>query len=239
MGKFSQRKEGSSLIYVRCQEELAKLFYSHEFSIEDVTPISEGTCQVLVQKKSKHDFARDTNCAITAFVTAYSRVEMHCDIQKLFNANMIPLYSDTDSILWAQKKSEKVILSRGAAFGQYKREIHGDIQSFYSLGKKKYCVTYTSSNGENGSMTKVCGLSFNNETVSQNVTPELFAAMLRDHLKKERKESLKLPQLRKFVRNHNIFHKNIHVGFGNFMKVQRTVNFKSKNLVTYPYGWKH
>ncbi len=113
VGKFSQKKEGSSLVYVRSQEELAKLFHNQEISVEDVTPLSEDICQVLVQKQSKHNFARDTNCAITAFVTAYSRVEMHRDIQMLFDANMTPLYSDVDAICWAQKESDEVILTYG------------------------------------------------------------------------------------------------------------------------------
>ena len=123
---------------MKSQEELADLFHNKSFQVEDLLCLSSKVCQVkLTALPQRQKISHKTNCAITAFNAAYSRIEMHKDIELLLHAGMTPMYFDTDAIIWSQRESTPSPLIYGASFGQYKNEIDGKINSFYSLGKEK------------------------------------------------------------------------------------------------------
>ncbi len=96
-GKFSQKPTSTTIFYVHNKEELAKLFYSKDYTVEDVVCLSEKTCKVVVSKTNvKNTSRRETNLIITSFVQAISRVEMHKDMDLILKNNGVLLYHDTD-----------------------------------------------------------------------------------------------------------------------------------------------
>ncbi len=237
-GKFGQKQEYSSTCYVHSKEELAKLFYNKNYTIDNISVLSEKTCKVTLRTtQKKQRIKRETNCVISAFVIAYSRIQMHCDIKKLLDCNMQPFYYDTDSICWSQKTNEEVPFKCSASFGHYKSEINGQIVSFTCLGKKKYSISYLNAYGDLESVTKVCGLSLLTEEASKLVNSHMFACMLRDYINREKTENSKVPQYRKLIHDHDVLSKRTLISFGNNLKVQRIIDYKSKCLITFPHGW--
>ena len=83
-----------------------KMLHSKSFQVEDLPCLSSKVCQVKsTALQQRHKISHKTNCAITAFNAAYSRIEMHKDIELLLHAGMTPTYFDTDGIMWSQRES--------------------------------------------------------------------------------------------------------------------------------------
>ena len=108
---------------------------------------------------------------------------------------------------------------------------------FFITGKKKYCISYTNDAGYLKTMTKISGLSHDSEATSHQVDEAKFAVMLKNYIKEE-KNVLKVSQIRRMAKGHDVCDKKVSVSFGNNLNFQRNINLKSKNLITYPYGWR-
>lgn len=118
----------------------------------------------------------------------------------------------------------------------YEIKIRRIIFKFCFLGKKKYSISYTTPAGQKETITKVCGLKHETDYLSNIFDQSTFASMLRNYVRRE-KQTLKVPQLRRYSKDHGVFDKKIYVSFGNNLHIQRMIDYKSKNLVTYPYGY--
>lgn len=124
---------------MRTESELTTLFHHDGIQIDDIIPLSNKVCQVkIMPQHKKKTIRRDTNLVITAFVSAYSRIEMNRDIAKLINAQCTILYHDTDSLIFAQQSNQVIPLEYGSAIGQYKNQVNGTVDSFTSLGNKNH-----------------------------------------------------------------------------------------------------
>ncbi len=237
IGKFSQRSDYPITKYVSNQKELEDLYHNKEFIIKDIMCVSEKICQVsVVRTTPPAKVKRNTNSVLSAFVTAYSRIELHQDIAKLIEAKCTPLYFDTDAILWAQKEGTKCPLKFGYGFGEYRNEIDGKLVSYFSLGKKKYSISYIDQNGQTQSKTKISGLCLDGHDSFEAVTPAHFASILKQYINKK-KEEIVVPQIRKSVKNYCITEQKVKVCLSNNLNMQRNVDLTSKNLVTFPLGW--
>ena len=111
------------------------------YEIKHVSTIGHDLAHVKVKKRQGFEkFSRRTNVILGAFVTAYARIFMHKNLQKIAEASQIGLYSDTDSFIIARKTADPTPLEVDqAVFGKFKHEKKPQsIKYFYSLGYVSY-----------------------------------------------------------------------------------------------------
>ena len=111
------------------------------YEIKHVSTIGHDLAHVKVKKRQGFEkFSRRTNVILGAFVTAYARIFMHKNLQKITEASQIGLYSDTDSFIIARKTADPTPLEVDqAVFGKFKHEKKPQsIKYFYSLGYVSY-----------------------------------------------------------------------------------------------------
>ena len=85
---------------------------------------------------------RKSNCYIGAQLTAFARQTIYEHLQTLNQVNATIYQIDCDSIIFSLPKSTRIPLILSDAVGHFKREVTGEIISYYSMGPKNYCLTF-------------------------------------------------------------------------------------------------
>ena len=115
------------------------------YEITDLNLITEELANVKLKRRQGFEsFTRRGNVVLGAHVTAYARIFMHENILKVQKARQIPLYMDTDSIIVAKRKNQKLALELDQnVCGKFKLEKKsGSIKYYYSLGCVYFIYTY-------------------------------------------------------------------------------------------------
>ena len=134
---MSQDPNNGNSVLVQNQDELEAIMENAAYEIRHISIIGHDLAHVKVKRRQGFEkFSRRTNVILGAFVTAYSRIFMHKNLQKIVEASQIGLYSDTDSFIIARKVTEETPLDIDqAVFGKFKHEKKPQsIKYFYSLG---------------------------------------------------------------------------------------------------------
>jgi len=134
MGRFALHTNYSQRAFVRSQNELENVLSAPGVELLELYPVGDTTLEVEFLKNAAIRPSKEGCLIYTALINAKSRILMHQTIMKLEKDNCEPLYSDTDSILFAAPKNYKVPFETGVCLGQWK-PVLGDtaqIKKFYS-----------------------------------------------------------------------------------------------------------
>jgi hypothetical protein len=238
-GKLEQKQNKSKTLYVSNQNELEKIFFS-ENKIDDIFCLTDDICQVQI---TPNEFTlranRKSNCYIGAQVTAYARQTIYQHIQTLLQHSATIYQVDCDSIIFTLRDNVTTIpLNVSDAVGHFKNEIKGEIVSFYSLGPKNYSLSFCYDNNYE-TISKVCGLSISNSLQKDLLNDQLFDFYLYQFLN-HKVEKLSITQQRtkcdfKRFKVNSVLE---NVIFSNNLSKRRYV-IKSKNFLTFPYGFQY
>ena len=230
LGKFNQTSQNVSTKFIRSAGEMDNLFQNHAEDIIDFIDINSTVCQVNLRSNfpSKN---RRTNPIILAFITAKTRIFLHQQIVKLTKANMLPYYTDTDSILFTAKTNVRPPLEFGLGFGNFKHELgeKSTIKKFHAYGRKNFFIAYENEHSKKESLlTKIAGMTLN----SQLAKGEFKKLVV--------EKNPKLAQIR------NVFKQQLRMTIPVVQRVtlnnveyrcERKVDKNSDNLITKPWGY--
>jgi hypothetical protein len=239
VGKFSQKIDKPTTMFVSSQHQLDALASQSKKEIVDICAINDLVCQVKVQSKKQAPLInRRGNCIIGAYITAYNRISMHKAMESITAKGGCIYYTCTDSISYSLSKQEVTPLSYGVCPGEFKKEYgSSEIFSFFSLGPKETCVTYQQENGAVATCIKVRGLCLTNLANSGKITPSLLDEYIENVVKNE-KSNIAIPQIRKKHSKNGTISKMCHVQFTNAVSSKRNVLVdQGKPYVAVPYGY--
>ncbi len=238
-GKFGQ-KPLPSLFYVTTQAELENLLEEGN----EITGIVDfgDICQVQCHADGKDSRKSQTksNCLITAFICALSRIDMHSHMLRLLkqDSRITLLYTDTDNLLLSAPKNVIPDLPVGYCFGDFRPEFgtQANITSFRALGKKNISVTYEIA-GKSETIVKVRGMSLLPSQAHNQLQPDSFKKFLNDHEQGLNNE-LVIPQVRKQSNAQKGIGKKIQQHhLGNHVSCDRWIDYNSTKRNTYPWGY--
>ncbi len=182
LGKFSQNDLRPQALYVTSYHQFAELlFRSAKANVAGLTPLSDELAEVRMEPidalTGKH---ANVHTVVYSFVTAFARIDMLKDMRFLMSRGCRVFYSDTDSIIFSKPKTEdwEALDSRlgfgSKAYGKYKFETEGKMESFASLGAKNY--SYITETGE--SALKCRGFSVHDENTKRLLSHETMKSMI-------------------------------------------------------------
>ena len=124
---------------------MERVIHDANYETFELLPISQEIVQVQVKKNKGYErIGLRTNIIIGSYVTSLARTEMYKAMLKLNKENMKIFYTDTDSLILSRKETTPLPLQiNNAIFGCYKHEVTENIEVFYSLGPKNYCLKTT------------------------------------------------------------------------------------------------
>ena len=141
-GKFGERAHAKTKS-VFTHQELYSLMDHEAFEVTGMIDI--GNCQKFCTYNDAEalSHAPNTNVSIAAFVTAYARLILWGAIHQVETKGAIPIYGDTDSIVFLhQAKSMEEIIRSGVQLGEWEIECKDTIEEVVVLGPKAYsCKT--------------------------------------------------------------------------------------------------
>jgi hypothetical protein len=183
---------------------------------------------------------RNSNCYLAGQITAYARQIMHEHLTNVCDAGGTLFQTDTDSICFSLPNNISNPLLISHVVGHFKKEIDGNIISYYSLGAKNYVIVYEENNILK-SITKSKGLSLisklNETKLNQNVFHHYIEQFSKDIT--EKKEINQLHYKRQKTDHFQIQPSLEPIIFTNDVSKRRYVSLTTANFVTYPYGYKN
>ena len=237
-GKFLQRTDRESLVFINDQSQLNDLYYS-ENEIIDIMPLNEHVCIASIKKQTpKRNPNRKFNIYIGGQITANARIFIH---QKLSILSQIPTVKifkiDCDSLIFSCNGIEDIPLDISPCIGHFKHEVDGEILSYYALGPKQYCITFKKGDSIQ-SLIKLSGLSLNADIYSQTFNENTFQTYVDAYLEKILL-SRKIKQERRFFQadqlkistNQNYF------TLTNNLSNRRNIR-RDNRLTSTPFGYK-
>ena len=227
VGKFSQRSNYANTTYVESAEEIEEIL--QEDAIEDFTVFGEHVCEVETRSEPS-TCCRKTNPVIGSFVTALSRIDMHKHIMTLKHHGYLPLYTDTDSLIFCGENTS-IPLPISPNFGDFRVE-YANPMGFCCIGKKNYAVALNTPNET--PILKVRGLALK----AQNAQAQINFKTFENFLQKNSKEVLSIPQVRliKKSKSFEMSRKVTNVKLATELNFNRILT-KSKHFTTLPYGY--
>jgi hypothetical protein len=237
-GKFSQNQNKFRTIFASNQQDLEKLYFS-DVEIRDIFCLNDQICQVQCKPNElKLPPNRKGNCYIGGQITAYAREIMHEHLSSILHVGGTLYQTDTDSICFTLPKNESIPLLISHCVGHFKNEIDGEILSFHTLGSKNYSIVYKKAQ-KYFTVTKIRGLSLNSSENEHTINNNLFDFYLEQYVN-SKSCSKKIPQSRFKRLKSNRFQIHPHIEeitYSNDVDDRRYVNFSTKNLSTFPYGF--
>ncbi len=192
VGKFSQRSTYADTKFVATSEDIEEILNRGE-TIEDFTILSKNICELQTDKSSSFSsqskFDRKTNPVIAAFVTALSRIDMHKYIMLLPKHSCVPMYTDTDSLIFYSEKLTIPPLPISTKIGDFCKEYqeYENPEGFCSIGKKNYVISLSPTQNP---VLKVRGISFKGERSREGISFDTFY----DYLSGKTKSTKTIPQ---------------------------------------------
>jgi hypothetical protein len=227
-GKFLQKTNKTQTIFVSTQSQLEDIVADNAVK----SLFSYGNfCQVEIERNCKKlPPNRTGNCYLGGQITAYAREVIYDHMLKIEQNGGDIYYVDCDSIIFTVPNSQEMPVTISHAVGDFKLELEGAIQNFYSFGPKNYTITYDV-NGIKKVSTKVKGLSLKEVEFQHELTNKIFYNYL-SSAKREEKEILQLRTKKikgSYKRHYETF------TFRNHFSQRRIV--QKSNFESFPYGW--
>ncbi len=178
IGKFAQKQSFPNSTFVRSAEDIDEMVQSGE-EITNFTVLGDSICRVETAAKQDRNIPdRKSNPIITAFVTAYSRIDMHRHILKLQTHGFCPIYTDTDSLIFCGPKEKTIPLPTQSIFGHFKEEFKDtELEAFCCIGKKNYALSLKE-DGREKTVFKIRGMSFQSKSTSSEISFQDFKRFL-------------------------------------------------------------
>jgi len=238
-GRFALHSNYSSRVFISSQNELNVLAAMTDRTILELMPITDTVMQVEYLLKKQSANSRESNMLFTSIINASGRLLMYELMQKLQAVECIPLYCDTDGIIFASPKGiTQFPFEIGDAFGQFKAVLGAaNIKQFYSLGPRNYALVYEEA-GVAKYLTKIKGICAKSDNVQNIITPSVYEDFISGHFKNELK-TLYIPQMKRRVpKELNSFqYQMITQKFSNEIHIKRFILKSQANHVTYSYGF--
>lgn len=96
LGKWSQDDVKTRNKFVSSWTEISKIMYSHDHTLVSVNPVASNRAEVVYEPiESRIGYHKNVHVIIYAFVTAYARLSMLRDMQKLQHMGGRVFYTDT------------------------------------------------------------------------------------------------------------------------------------------------
>lgn len=212
--------------------------------ILELLPVSDRVMQVEYLPNITSHASRDSNLFFTSIINASARILMYEIMEKLSSLHCIPLYCDTDGLIFASPKNfTEFPFEIGPAFGQFKPVLENAcLKKYFSLGPRNYALVYEQ-DGELKYLTKIKGICITSENLQSVITPSVYEDFIDAHFKNEVK-SMYIPQMKKRVpKELNSFQYQLMTHkFSNEIHIKRFVlksqtQGPSPSHVTYSYGF--
>jgi len=236
-GKLQQRSDKPKTVYVNCQEELEKYYFSDSI-ISNIFCLNENVCELEIKMNSeKIPPNRESNSYIGGELVSYGRILMYQTIQKVNSIGKV-FYSDCDSCFFSLPSSVPLPFEISDVFGAFKHVFPGEIQSFYCIAAKNYAVSYKTEENVIKQVTKIKGISLSTCFDNTDVNISTFDLLMTNYLKNEIKK-IDLVQLkcRKEKKSRKIFRKLEVVQLSNQITNRRVIVKNCMYLSTVPYGF--
>jgi hypothetical protein len=237
-GKFGQKDIFSRTIFVTDQSQIDSILNGKD-NVQDVICISPNLCLIEVARNPKLlPPNRNSNCYISAQITAFSRQFIHEKIMFLSENPDCKLISvDCDSIMFTMKLGSTCNLPLTHAVGDFKSEIEGEVLNYFSLGPKNYSLVYQNENGSMQSIRKISGLSLSQESEINAETYENFL----DSYAKNVFKSKTVTQLKRKANfaDFSLTSEESKYTLTYIVSARRIVDKQSAELMTFPYGFKN
>jgi len=212
--------------------------------ILELLPVSDRVMQVEYLPNITSHASRDSNLFFTSIINASARILMYELMDKLSSLNCIPLYCDTDGLIFASPKNfTQFPFEIGPAFGQFKPVLENAcLKKYFSLGPRNYALVFEQ-DGELKYLTKIKGICVTSENLQSVITPSVYEDFIDAHFKNEVK-TMYIPQMKKRVpKELNSFQYQLMTQrFSNEIHIKRFVlksqtQGTSPSHVTYSYGF--
>jgi hypothetical protein len=186
-GKFAESKnymktalldqDTYSLLFTGQVCSMFDVKFAHQFNNADIMVVYQNLQTALYDPHK----AKRTNMAMAAHVTAWGRLTLWSEMNKLGKQ---VLYHDTDSIIYEFDSNDSTCydIPEGQYLGEWEDETAGKpIVKFVSLGPKTYSYSYIDSNGEEVFESKCKGFTLNYAN-SQNVNYYSMVQLLKGEM---------------------------------------------------------
>jgi hypothetical protein len=237
-GKFAQKHNKSKTLFAANQTQLEEIYFSYD-EVKDIFCLNDEVCQVQVKPNEfKLPPNRNSNCYLGGQITAYARQVMHEHLTNLLKIGATLYQTDTDSICFTLPNDQSIPLLISHSLGHFKKEVDGNIVSFYSLGSKNYVIVYEKDNVYK-SITKSKGFSLVSDLNQTKLNENLYLHYI-DQFSKHISEKKEVNQLRYKRRklDHFQIEPNLEpLTFTNDVSKRRFVCTNTKHFVTLPYGF--
>ncbi len=238
IGKFCQRSKYPSTEYVTDSDQIDNILASGR-EITNFTTISPYLCELEIDETKTNTrklLNRKANPILTAFVTAFSRIDMHQYIISLSKANFLPMYTDTDSLIFCGPETTPLPLPISQKLGDFKHEYKKVLTGFCCIGKKNYAISMKEGSTEKEICDyKVRGLSLKSHECRSKLSFSDFEDFLR---RKTETMDVRIPQsrLQKNKNSSSITKKIVNVRLATKLNFSRILT-QTEHFQTVPYGY--
>lgn len=234
-GKFAESKnymksvvlsqESYSLLFTGEVQDMFDIKFAHQFNNDEIVVVYQNLNTALYDLGK----AKKTNMAMAAHVTAWGRLTLWGEMNKLGKQ---VLYHDTDSIIYEFDKEDPNCydIPEGKYLGDWEDETGGmPIVKFVSLGPKTYSYSYIDADGNEVFDSKCKGFTLNHAN-SQTVNYESMVRLLNGEL-----EFIKTQDV-KFNWNKGTGQMSTYMQ-SKFLSGTYDKGFVDSDYVTYPFGY--
>ena len=239
-GKFAQKANYNTFHFCKTLSEIESFINKPNSELVDLTEISENICQIELSNLQKSKPNLNGCLYVTAKINALAREYLYNQISEIEKVNGIILSCDTDSVIFALKKTIKNPLKISPEIGAFKNVLEGcELLSFYSLNPRNYSIMYKNSNNEINHLLKVKGLSLQSQNCNELITHEMYSKFVEQNFK-DTVETFYVPQMRKQFKKSSKTYQEVLSGFtfSSECHVKRYLSKDSTDFETFPYGFK-
>ncbi len=232
VGKFSQRTTYPGTKFASSTADIEGILNSGNI-IQDFTVLGENICELQVEPTTPtmtEPTNRKNNPVIAAFVTALSRIDMHTYITLLNNHEFVPMYTDTDSIIFYGPQGKIPPLPISSNLGDFRQE-YKNAEGFCCIGKKNYAVSV--SGCDEKPILKVRGISFKPQKSREVISFKTFENFLKG---KEKAPTIQQSHIFKGKNPCEVSHKLVGVNLATKLNFNRILR-KTSHYSTFPYGY--
>jgi hypothetical protein len=183
LGVFAMQRPKTMAKLVFTKRGLYDAFFSSTSQITKMKPISQNCLMVISESTQEHNSKRGnvhSYFPIYAFVVSKARLIMHSDLEVVQRVGKL-YYSNCDSAYFSVPTDTQFPFKLSEAFGCYKHEHSGDIESFTAKTDRSYSVTVSQS-GRIKECIKMTGLSMEKFCVKQQLSLDEYDKLVLNEL---------------------------------------------------------
>lgn len=236
LGKLSQNSYEKVSFFIYTQKALQNIL--DENRLLNISFPCKGVA--LVTKSIKNPEVPAKSCqSMGSYITSENRLDMIRNLKQLKQLGATNYYLDTDCHIYSLNKNiTQLPFQNGIAFGKWKHE-QKNITSFYSLGKKRYKLTFRDGS-KLISIIKSSGLSQNPYIDSQNNLCNNYEKLV-EGLCTNLTIKTSVPQKRKMkmisgVSKRKLYGWNLH-SICNSTYLTRKIILHNERYISVPYGY--